>query len=657
FKKSADVGKGRRRLRLRCWNRRTTGTVDVDDDYADIDKKDGTDESGASFNRRQIETAHELHSSASCYHRENHEPSHCQICHEYPIGAEESVNAAEKRRRLLRRQRLLKRQTLVLSWVKRIHYAQTQLLKQKQKSDDVQIQHKIKQDSEQFRAWKASREKEVMQVLIQAIEHEIEVTVRVHVVRSGYERQTEERTRMAKEVARLREENDLLKNAKISVHGDTMSPGARNSRIFALENMLATSSNTLVSMASQLSEAEERERVFGGRGRWNQVRTLGDVKSIMNYLFNLASTARCLARDKEADCREKDVLRRGLKEKIVKFSSYVRYMEIQNSDLVHQVKALTSAMKKLSAENNRNNEHNLKKQETRNSIIVLEDMDTSDSEESDNEREDPDIDDEWKPELESERDSEQESAIKLNRKRHFKVGRRRSSVVMRRSYEENSEAPSDDAVKSTSSSDVCCCTCSKSSSWKTMKCQCRATKGSCGPSCGYGKQNNPISESEALENGENSQESDEKHKEQQQQTNDDRGTRRRRKPLSDIGNTTGKSNVPRPSQRKKWKKTVLQLIPVGPPATPALPQEEANPVDLDVERATKPENSDAGESMKLKLPRAMRTIRVGQVEVELQLKRRTTPVGSKEETETVVNSDSVVNPLRQVKLLKCLKIN
>lgn len=141
-------------------------------------------------------------------------------------------------------------------------------------------------------------------------------------------------------------------------------------------------------------------------------------------------------------------------------------------------------MKKLSAENNRNNEHNLKKQETRNSIIVLEDMDTSDSEESDNEREDPDIDDEWKPELESERDSEQESTIKLNRKRHFKVGRRRSSVVMRRSYEENSEAPSDDAVKSTSSSDVCCCTCSKSSSWKTMKCQCRATKGSCGPSCG-----------------------------------------------------------------------------------------------------------------------------------------------------------------------------
>jgi kinesin family protein 4/21/27 len=362
----------------------------------------------------------------------------------------------------------------------------------------------------------------------------------------------------------------------------------------------------------------------------------------MNYLFNLASTARCLARDKEADCREKDVLIRDLKEKIVKFSSYVRYMEIQKADLVHQVKAQTSAMKKLSADENLKNEHSMKKQETRNSTIVLEDMDTSDSEASDHEREDPDLDDEWKPEHESERESEQESVIKLNRKRNFKVGRRRSSVVMRRSYEENSETPSDDAVKS----DVCCCTCSKSSSCKTMKCQCRATKGSCGPSCGCssvkcsnrnadGKENNSISESEALENGENSQESDEKDKGQQQQvlasrgamllqnaladkpeeeTNDDGGTRRRRKPLSDIGNTTGKSNVPRPSQRKKWKKTVLQLVPVGPPALPPTHTNthlipEANSVTVDSDTARMPENSDSGESnsIKLKLPRAMRS--------------------------------------------------
>jgi len=71
-----------------------------------------------------------------------------------------------------------------------------------------------------------------------------------------------------------------------------MSSGARNSRIFALENMLSTSSATLVSMASQLSEAEESERVFSGKGRWTQVRSLVDAKNLMNYLFDIASSSR-----------------------------------------------------------------------------------------------------------------------------------------------------------------------------------------------------------------------------------------------------------------------------------------------------------------------------------------------------------------------------
>ncbi|CAL9065022.1 unnamed protein product, partial [Musa banksii] len=57
---------------------------------------------------------------------------------------------------------------------------QVQLLKQKQRSDEaakklqdeiqfikaqkVQLQHKIKQEAEQFRQWKASREKELLQL-------------------------------------------------------------------------------------------------------------------------------------------------------------------------------------------------------------------------------------------------------------------------------------------------------------------------------------------------------------------------------------------------------------------------------------------------------------------------------------------------------------
>uniref|UniRef100_A0A2N9I4F4 Uncharacterized protein n=1 Tax=Fagus sylvatica TaxID=28930 RepID=A0A2N9I4F4_FAGSY len=50
---------------------------------------------------------------------------------------------------------------------------------------------------------------------IQALEHELEVTVLVHEVRAEYERQLEERARMAKEVARLKEEADLLRQSRL----------------------------------------------------------------------------------------------------------------------------------------------------------------------------------------------------------------------------------------------------------------------------------------------------------------------------------------------------------------------------------------------------------------------------------------------------------
>ena len=67
-----------------------------------------------------------------------------------------------------------------VSELKKKQETQQQLLRQKQKSDDaakrlqedihriksqkVQLQQKIKQESEQFRFWKAAREKEVLQV-------------------------------------------------------------------------------------------------------------------------------------------------------------------------------------------------------------------------------------------------------------------------------------------------------------------------------------------------------------------------------------------------------------------------------------------------------------------------------------------------------------
>lgn len=71
-----------------------------------------------------------------------------------------------------------------------------------------------------------------------------------------------------------------------------MSPNARMTRISSLESMLSISSNSLVSMASQLSEAEERERAFASRGRWNHLRSMGDAKNLLQYMFNALAHAR-----------------------------------------------------------------------------------------------------------------------------------------------------------------------------------------------------------------------------------------------------------------------------------------------------------------------------------------------------------------------------
>ena len=72
----------------------------------------------------------------------------------------------------------------------------------------------------------------------------------------------------------------------------SMSPDARMARISSLENMLSISSNSLVAMASQLSEAEERERAFTNRGRWNQLRSMGEAKNLLQYMFNSVADAR-----------------------------------------------------------------------------------------------------------------------------------------------------------------------------------------------------------------------------------------------------------------------------------------------------------------------------------------------------------------------------
>lgn len=54
--------------------------------------------------------------------------------------------------------------------------------------------------------------------------------------------------------------------------------------------------------------------------------------------------SRCLLRDKEVDCREKETEIRDLKGKLVKLSSFVRQLEAQKADLIHQVKLQVSTV-------------------------------------------------------------------------------------------------------------------------------------------------------------------------------------------------------------------------------------------------------------------------------------------------------------------------
>ncbi|XP_058786276.1 kinesin-like protein KIN-4C [Vicia villosa] len=529
-----------------------------------------------------------------------------------------------------------------VSELKKKQETQAQLLKQKQKTDEatkqlqdeiqrikaqkVQLQHKIKQESEQFRLWKVSREKEVLQLkkegrrneyemhklqalnqrqkmvlqrkteeaslatkrlkellesrrassretmgvgggsgpgvqaLTKAIEHELEVTVRVHEVRSEYERQIQERAKMAEEMTKLKEAAELMRQNNTSDSPISMSSGARNSRIFALENMLSTSSATLVSMASQLSEAEESERVFSGKGRWNHVRSLADAKNLMNYLFNIASSSRCSLRDKEVICREKDMEIRDLKEKLVRLSYSLRQLEMINAELTHKLKLQTAALKRYS-EYPGNSEysdlddggHNydLRKQELQKSTLLQEDMDISDETESDD-CDMEETDDEWK-----------ESG-------KLRAEKRKSKSRLSEDFKGNLSNRLGGA-HGEGTSDICC-SCSKISACKTIKCECKAMGNSCGSSCSclatkcdnresfLNELHEPM-QSEALLVTQGAELLQEALADRFAEANNDQGPR---KPLSDIGNTQVKSND-HGNQKKKWQKATIILIPDQPP--------------------------------------------------------------------------------------------
>ncbi|KAG4140653.1 hypothetical protein ERO13_D06G031600v2 [Gossypium hirsutum] len=537
------------------------------------------------------------------------------------ISSPSDVGAQKLREEYLHKLNVLESQVAEL---KKKQDAQAQLLRQKQRSDEaakrlqeeiqriksqkVQLQQKIKQESEQFRLWKASREKEVhqlkkegrrneyemhkllaqnqrqkmvlqrkteeaamatkrlrellesrkassreassagngngpgVQTILQTVEHELEVTVRVHEVRSEYEHQVEERAKMAKEVSRLKEESEILKHSELRDYHETMSAEARNSRIFALENMLAATSSTLVAMASQLSEAEERERTFSGRGRWNHVRSLGDARHIMNHLFNLASSSRCSLRDKEVHCREKDAEMKDLNEKVVVLSGLTRQLAAEKAALTREVKL----------------------KEQGNSVNFTEDMDTSPSEHSDVNASD---DDDW---VKSQKEPDRRKAHRA-RDKALSMGIHKSDA----NDLENNKGDVNEVKGRTDG--LLCCNCNNSLC-KTSKCHCRANGSCCGQACDCSSakcSNREIEVNMANDIGTNEEEKilvahgavllqNALESEKAVETNDNGDAR---KALTDIGNVLAKHNAPKPNKRKKWRKSVVQLVPVAPPSS------------------------------------------------------------------------------------------
>uniref|UniRef100_A0A2N9GY49 Kinesin motor domain-containing protein n=1 Tax=Fagus sylvatica TaxID=28930 RepID=A0A2N9GY49_FAGSY len=317
-----------------------------------------------------------------------------------------------------------------ISDLKKKQESQVQLLKQKQKSDEaakrlqdeiqsikaqkVQLQHKIKQEAEQFRQWKASREKELLQLrkegrrneyerhklqalnqrqkmvlqrkteeaamatkrlkeLLEArkssvrdssvitngngtngqsnekalqrwLDHELEVMVHVQEVRFEYEKQSQVRAALAEELAMLRQVDEFATKGLSPPRGkngiaraSSMSPNARMARISSLENMLSISSNSLVAMASQLSEAEERERAFTNRGRWNQLRSMGDAKNLLQYMFNSLADSRCQLWEKDMDIKE-------IKEQLKELVGLLRQSETRRKEVEKELKLREQAV-------------------------------------------------------------------------------------------------------------------------------------------------------------------------------------------------------------------------------------------------------------------------------------------------------------------------
>ncbi|KAG0482568.1 hypothetical protein HPP92_010652 [Vanilla planifolia] len=290
----------------------------------------------------------------------------------------------------------------------------------------------------------------------------------------------------------------------------------------------------------------------------------------MNHLFNLASYSRCQLREKEVSCREKDALISDLKEKIYKLNGLVRQLEAQkaashvNAERLVSMKNSNESAKHSSDTLFANSKDSLdsRKARQKSSIFfnygkegseIVADMDTSESEDmSDNEPEDSDV--EWV------------QSRKITRKRRS----RGKKLEIENQYNIIVEANT-------------CCSCSRYSSCKTKKCECRVGGNSYGTHCSCNslrcanrgdscaslddeKSREFISHGALLLQGALSEKS-----------NLEDCNSEKRKPLSDIGNALPNTNTAKQKKRKNWRKSTIQIVPAEPKELPSAPQPQLKP--------------------------------------------------------------------------------
>ncbi|CAI0405759.1 unnamed protein product [Linum tenue] len=275
-----------------------------------------------------------------------------------------------------------------------------EILKQKQKSDEaairlqteiqymkaekVQLQQNIKQEAEQFRHWKASQQKELLQVLQRKteeaalatqklkellseslkppaavlnrhgsfgqgnemqrlVDHKLEVMVKMHEVRCQHEKQGKVHAELAEELG-LEKMNQLSPDVQSPGKADhrhpssaLMSPSEKLERIAFLGDLLTLSSNVLTAMSAQLSEAEEKEQASISCGHWSQLCSLAEAKNLLQYTFNAAVDARCRMWEREMEIKD-------IKDQLVELVKLLNESEAQKLILLKEQKMREQAV-------------------------------------------------------------------------------------------------------------------------------------------------------------------------------------------------------------------------------------------------------------------------------------------------------------------------